>query len=139
MERPAMTMDSRPPEATGSNSDLVRSAALSSADLWQEILERLNEVQEGQLKLARAIQSLGMIVCEALSVNPQAVLGGGEATSLPRSPQRVPLAAGPSAQPDVEPADGRDPAASQNTIDALLGTDVFVPATPAPDVERPPD
>ena len=91
-----MTMESRQPEGTGSNPDLVRSAALSSADLWHEILERLNEVQEGQLQLARAIESLGMIVCEALSVNPQAVLSGGEATSLARTPPRVSLAAGPT-------------------------------------------
>src|SRR5580704_1847556 len=122
-----MTMESRQPEGTGSNSDLVRSAALSSADLWHEILERLNEVQEGQLKLARAIESLGMIVCEALSVNPQALLPGSEATSLARTAPRVPLAAGPQ----VEATDGRDPVASQKAIDSLLGSDVFVPAPAA--------
>jgi hypothetical protein len=129
-----MTMESRQPEGTGSNSDLVRSAAPSSADLWHEILERLNEVQEGQLKLARAIESLGMIVCEALSVNP-AALGGGEATSLARPAPRVPLAAGPP----VESTDGRDPAAARQAIDSLLASDVFVPATTTPAVEPPPD
>src|ERR1700722_2621099 len=96
-----MTMESPQPEEAESNSDLVRSAALSSADLWHEILGRLNEVQEGQLKLARAIESLGMIVCDALAVNPQAALGGSPATSLTRPPQRVSLAAGPSPQTSV--------------------------------------
>ena len=105
-----MTMENRQPEEAESNTGLVHSAALSSADLWHEILGRLNEVQEGQLKLARAIESLGMIVCEALSVNPQAALGDGETTALSRPPQRVSLAAGPSPQPSVGqvPANARD-------------------------------
>ena len=104
-----MTMESRQPEGTGPNADLVRSAALSSADLWHEILERLNEVQEGQLRLARAIESLGMIVCDALSVNPQSALSGAEQTSLARPSPRVQLAAGPPAQPNVT----SDPAATR--------------------------
>ncbi len=126
-----MTMESRQPEEAQSGSDLIPSAALSSADLWHEILGRLNEVQEGQLKLARAIESLGMIVCEALSVNPQAAIAGGEATALLRPPQRV-LAAGPSAPPNGEqtPVDAHDLASTQRTIDSLLGDDVFAPAGP---------
>ncbi len=75
-----MTMESRQPEAAGSDSGLMRSAAPSPADLWNEILQRLNDVQEGQLRLARAIESLGMIVCDALAVNPQAMLAGSETT-----------------------------------------------------------
>jgi hypothetical protein len=133
MEGPGMTMESRQPEEVQSSSGLVPSSALSSADLWHEILGRLNEVQEGQLKLARAIESLGMIVCEALSVNPQAAIAGGEATALSRPPQRVSLAAGPSAPPTGEqvPVDAHDLAATQRTIDSLLGDDVFAPAEPA--------
>jgi hypothetical protein len=109
-----MTMESRQPEETGSNADLVRSAALSSADLWHEILERLNEVQEGQLRLARAIESLGLIVCDALSVNPHAALSGGEPTSMARTAPRVQLAAGPPTQPTFT----SDPAATQRAIDS---------------------
>jgi eukaryotic-like serine/threonine-protein kinase len=124
-----MTMESRQPEGAGPNNDLVRSAALSSADLWHEILERLNEVQEGQLRLARAIESLGMIVCDALSVNPQSALSGGDTTSLPRTPQRVSLGAGPA---PVDATDPRNVATTQRTIDSLLGADVFAPAPPAP-------
>ena len=92
-----MTMESRQPEGAGSNSDLVRSAALSSADLWHEILERLNEVQEGQLRLARAIESLGMIVCDALSVNPQCGVQRrrGDASAPAHRSNVCPLAAGP--------------------------------------------
>src|SRR5580658_3470585 len=114
MEGPGMTVESRQPEGTGANSDLVRSAALSSADLWHEILQRLNEVQEGQLRLARAIESLGMIVCDALSIDPQSVLTGAETTSLPRTPQRVSLAAGPA---PTDATDPRNAAATQRTID----------------------
>ncbi|HVC71728.1 MAG TPA: hypothetical protein VNC61_15850 [Acidimicrobiales bacterium] len=131
-----MTMESRQPEGAGSNSDLVRSAALSSADLWHEVLERLNEVQEGQIRLARAIESLGMIVCDALSVNPQAALTGAEQTApLPRAQQRVPLAAGPppaDIKQQVAPSE-RELAATQRTIDSLLSSDVFVPAAPGPE------
>jgi len=130
-----MTMESRQPEGTGSNADLVRSAALSSADLWHEILERLNEVQEGQLRLARAIESLGKIVCDALSVNPQSALQGGEATSLARTPARVSLAAGPQTPAAGHAVnDGRDLVATQRTIDSLLGADVFTPASSPADV-----
>jgi len=136
-----MTMESRLPEGTGSNSDLVRSAALSSADLWHEILERLNEVQEGQIRLARAIESLGMIVCDALSVNPQAALSGGdETTPLPRAQQRVPLAAGPppSNVGQQLAATERDLAATQQTIDSLLSSDVFAPGTPESESKQAP-
>ena len=131
-----MTMESRQPEEGQSGSGLVPSSALSSADLWHEILGRLNEVQEGQIKLARAIESLGMIVCDALSVSPQAALGGGEATALARPPQRVSLAAGPSAPAGAEqiPADAQDPAATQRTVDSLLGADVFAPTGPPRDM-----
>jgi hypothetical protein len=131
-----MTMESRQPEGAESNSDLVRSAAPSPADLWHEILERLNEVQEGQLKLARAIESLGVIVCDALTVSPQAALGGGETAALPRTVQRVPLAAGPSTPPKVDHLvkDADDPETTQRKVDALLDTDVFTPASPAPDM-----
>lgn len=88
--RPGMTMESRQPEESDSKTGLVRSTAPSSADLWHEILGRLNEVQEGQLRLARAIESLGMIVCDALAVNPQAALAGRQPTAIPRSAERVP-------------------------------------------------
>ena len=143
MEGPGKTMESRQPEGTGSNNDLARSAALSSADLWHEILERLNEVQEGQLRLARAIESLGMIVCDALAVDPQAALNGAaETTALPRTQQRVPLAAGPPSQSAVEEhlaSSERDLAASQRTIDSLLSSDVFAPASSTPATEKVPD
>ncbi|HXQ44697.1 MAG TPA: hypothetical protein VN816_08665 [Acidimicrobiales bacterium] len=131
-----MTMESRQPEGAESNSNLVRPAALSSADLWHEIIERLNEVQEGQLRLARAIESLGVIVCDALSVNPQAALGGAEVATLPRSAQRVPLAAGPPAQPPVADlgTNTDDAATTQRKLDSLLDADVFAPASPAPDL-----
>jgi hypothetical protein len=128
-------MESRQPEETGSNADLVRSAALSSADLWHEILERLNEVQEGQLRLARAIESLGLIVCDALSVNPHAALSGGEPTSMARTAPRVQLAAGPPTQPTFT----SDPAATQRAIDSLLSSDVFTTASPPTEVPKTPD
>jgi len=132
-----MTMESRQPDETGSSSGLIPPATPSSPELWREILERLNEVQAGQLRLARAIESLGMIVCDALAVDPQAALSDGETTSLPRAPQRVSLAAGPSMPPNVEEqlaGSARDLAATQRTIDSLLSADVFAPA-PAPAAE----
>ena len=75
-----------------SDVDLVRSMALSSAELWHEILERLTQVQESQAALARAIETLGLIVRNALS--------GGRPSPAP--------APGPAAP--ARPKHGTDPA-----------------------------
>jgi hypothetical protein len=130
-----MTMESRQTEGPESNSGPVRSATPSPADLWQEILVRLNEVQEGQLRLARAIESLGMIVSESLSISPQAALGDGATVLSSRTAGRVSLAAGPQTQanPEKSVADPGDLAATQRKVDSLLGTDVFVLSPPTPE------
>jgi hypothetical protein len=130
-----MTMESRQPEGAESGSGPVRSATPSPADLWHEILARLNEVQEGQLRLARAIESLGMIVSDSLSISSQAALGDGATTLSRRTGGRVSLAAGPQTQanPETSGADAEDPAVTQRKIDSLLGTDVFVLSSPTPD------
>lgn len=47
--------------------DLVRSAALSSAELWHEILQRLSDVQESQSTLAQSIEELGSIMRDAIA------------------------------------------------------------------------
>lgn len=47
--------------------DLVRSVAVSSAELWHEILLRLSEVQQSQIILARSIEELGTIVRDAVT------------------------------------------------------------------------
>jgi len=64
--------------------DLVRTMALSSAELWHEILERLREVQESQARLASAIETLGGMVRDALAPDARPVLGAHS--------QRAPLA-----------------------------------------------
>ncbi len=48
--------------------ELVRSVALSSAELWHEILQRLTEVQQSQIILARSIEELGTIVRDAVTI-----------------------------------------------------------------------
>ncbi|HYA67685.1 MAG TPA: hypothetical protein VED63_03035, partial [Acidimicrobiales bacterium] len=55
--------------------DLVRTMALSSAELWHEILERLREVQESQVRLAGAIETLGVMVRDALAPDSRPALG----------------------------------------------------------------
>ncbi len=62
-------------DTSRSDVDLVRSMALSSAELWHEILERLREVQESQVRLAGAIETLGTMVRDALAPEAQPVLG----------------------------------------------------------------
>ena len=50
-----------------SPTDLIRSMALSSAELWHDVLQRLNEVQQGQRVLARAVAELGAMVQVSLA------------------------------------------------------------------------
>ncbi len=69
-----MTMDSGADEALPWAADLVRSMDLSSPRLWHEILERLREVQEGQAKLADAIEVLGFMVQDALESETHATI-----------------------------------------------------------------
>ena len=47
-------------------SNLVRTMALSSAELWHEVLQRLEQVQQSQNALARSIEDLGNILRQAL-------------------------------------------------------------------------
>ena len=49
-----------------SPSELVKSMAISSAELWHEILDRLTQVQQSQAALARSIDDLGSIIKNAL-------------------------------------------------------------------------
>ena len=49
-----------------SPSELVKSMAISSAELWHEILDRLTQVQQSQAALARSIDDLGSIIKSAL-------------------------------------------------------------------------
>ncbi|MHB8439968.1 MAG: hypothetical protein ACYDD4_12520 [Acidimicrobiales bacterium] len=46
--------------------DLIRSAAVSSAELWNDMLQRLAELQATQAELAQAIAEIGVVVREAL-------------------------------------------------------------------------
>ncbi len=69
-----MTIENGPPEGRPSSADVVRSVAGSSPALWHEILERLREVQESQVKLADAIEVLGLMVQDALDDDGRADL-----------------------------------------------------------------
>ncbi|HEY5025751.1 MAG TPA: hypothetical protein VII76_12310 [Acidimicrobiales bacterium] len=109
-----MTMESGPHEAQPWSADLVRSD-LSSPDLWHEILERLREVQEGQAKLADAIEVLGLMVQDALDAETQAPVGvpstetaegpavAPEALDWRWPPPEVPGSAGWAQEPDSQP------------------------------------
>lgn len=108
-----MTMESRPPEGSGPDSDLVRSMALSSGALWEEILLRLNEVQQGQARLAQAVEGLGMIVCEALAVDPTLALSAMQmAAELPGVSERLALPSAFASAPNVAGRRADEPTAA---------------------------
>jgi len=116
----------------GGDLHLVRSMALSSAELWHEVLRRLAEVQQSQLRLNQSIEQLtatvrtlvvegqgrgvpdgAMVAGAAL---PQALPAGGDpwradAASLPGQPAR--------AEPPLPPG-------------APAATDIALPAEPPP-------
>src|SRR5580704_18300368 len=69
-----MTIEHGPPEGRPSSADVVRSMAGSSPAPWHEILERLREVQESQVKLADAIEVLGLMVQDAIDDDGRADL-----------------------------------------------------------------
>jgi hypothetical protein len=103
-----MTMESgRDQGQPPADVDLVRTMALSSAELWHEILERLREVQESQVRLAGAIETLGEMVRDALVPDAQPVLGAhSRGASLARAtapPLGVLPDPGPAAGPVAEP------------------------------------
>ncbi|HUO49345.1 MAG TPA: hypothetical protein VMU09_10955, partial [Acidimicrobiales bacterium] len=72
-----MTVEGHRPGEDHVDADLVRSMALSSAELWHEILERLTQVQESQAALAKAISDLGVIMQNALGGETSPALAGG--------------------------------------------------------------
>ncbi|MHB8680571.1 MAG: hypothetical protein ACYDA2_00540 [Acidimicrobiales bacterium] len=57
--------------------DLIRSMAISSAELWNDVLQRLAELQESQLVLAQAVADLGAVVRESLPAAGHDALAAG--------------------------------------------------------------
>ncbi|MDE3086200.1 MAG: hypothetical protein KGJ77_05475 [Acidobacteriota bacterium] len=67
----------------GDTTDMIRSMALSSAELWHDVLQRLAELQESQVILARAIADLGAMVQESLASPRAAAIATGALGELP--------------------------------------------------------
>jgi len=104
-ESPGMALESGRHEAEPWSADLVRSIAVSSPELRHEILERLREVQEGQAKLADAIEVVEMMVHDALDSEAVDRLGA----PAPDTPSEEPsphnaASSGPSHLPDWDVA-----------------------------------
>lgn len=108
----------------------MRSMALSSAELWHDLLQRLTEVQESQAALARAIEDLGSIVRSALS----SVGSTGTRPALGPENLQEGLEPGPPRPSAQTPAAPRTPAAlgaKPDVLSALLGSPP-TPTYPAP-------
>ena len=71
------------PGPAGETTDLIRSMALSSAELWHDVLQRLAELQESQVVLAHAIAELGTMVRDSLPGSRAAELEAPAAGALP--------------------------------------------------------
>ena len=83
--------------AAGDTTDMIRSMALSSAELWHDVLQRLAELQESQVILARAIADLGAMVQESLASPRAAAIATGALDELPAG-----SAPGVSAEPATD-------------------------------------
>jgi hypothetical protein len=109
------------PGPAGDATDVIRSMALSSAELWHDVLQRLAELQESQVILAQAIADLGAMVQESLTT-PRAGELAGATDALP---------AGPA--PDVATA----PEPSLDLTTPSLDADVAPWSPPDPVLEAP--
>ncbi len=97
-------MDSRYQRGQPSSGELVRSMALSSAELWHEILERLHEMQESQAKLASAIEGLSVMFKDAIAPDDQPIVGA-HSRGVARARGELPtFATAPTLPPETEPA-----------------------------------
>ena len=127
-----MSSDNRYQAEPPSSGELVRSMALSSAELWHEILERLREVQESQARLAVAIEGLSVMFRDAIAPDDQPIVGAhSKGASLARGEPptfRTPPAIGSEASsaPDRSLASGSPDAV------ASIGTDVRSGPDPDP-------
>ncbi len=111
-------------------SELVKSMAISSAELWHEVLDRLTQVQQSQTALARSIDDLGSIIKSALPALAEA--GSAPQTLPPPIPQQ-------SGTPT--PAPRLAPTAPQTGLSALqpppapkqpISTPIDIPVPGAP-------
>jgi hypothetical protein len=85
-------------EGASAPTDLIRSMAVSSAELWNDVLQRLAELQHTQAQLAKAVAELGGMVRDALPAG--AAVPEGLRSVLDASPVGATLAlpAGPVAE-----------------------------------------
>ena len=83
-----MTIEGGQTEAV-SSAELIDSMVSSSADLWNEVLERLDAVQEGHTRLSHAVDHLGEVVSNVFAAEPETDLlvtedlSSGEASAEP--------------------------------------------------------
>ncbi|HXW33244.1 MAG TPA: hypothetical protein VEJ87_01615, partial [Acidimicrobiales bacterium] len=142
-----MTVESHQPDFTPSNAELVRTMALSSAELWHELLQRLTEVQQSQIALARSIEELGGIVRHALSGDNTPAIEGAATAQLgagdPTQDDALAASASASASAAVFQSplsQQRSPLSDQQSTNEIPTGDSALGVFPQPgiDVELPP-
>lgn len=94
-----------PAEGPQSPTEMIRSMALSSAELWHDTLQRLAEMQEGQILIAQALADLGAVVGELATRLDLLPLAGSHAALDAGAPEPAALEAGTDALPELEAAD----------------------------------
>lgn len=92
------------PQSEHSATDLIRSMALSSAELWHDVLQRLAEVQESQVILARAVAEIGATVKSLSAALP--ALNGGPTPALAVAPAQPAMHSGPAPAAEASSPDG---------------------------------
>jgi len=142
-----MTMESHEQTDQPSAGELVRTMAISSAELWQDLLDRLAQVQASQAALARAIEELGSLVRNVLGgaaalphgaegAEPLLLVGPVPASpSLPTPGLSIPPGTSEEATPgSPAPADASATVPQvepkPEVLNALLGTPGAAPPPP---------
>ncbi|HLX87556.1 MAG TPA: hypothetical protein VKR22_03705, partial [Acidimicrobiales bacterium] len=100
--------------------DMIKSMAISSAELWHDVLQRLSEVQEGQILIAQAIADLGSVV-DSLAAGT--LVPGGPALAPVAPMAELPEATAPQAlEPEgvVLGAVGAVPVEVEEAVDAPM-------------------
>ncbi len=113
-----------------SPSELVKSMAISSAELWHEVLDRLTQVQQSQIALAHSIDDLGSIIKSALPSLAEAA--SATQTLPPPVPQQAEI---PTLPPSFTPTPPQAGASSTAQPPPLVQTSTILQPPP---VGKPP-
>lgn len=124
------------PERHGPDSalatDLIKSMAVSSAELWHDVLQRLTELQTSQVLLAQAIAEMSAVMHESLRAGSLPQVAPADSTPALAAASSVP----PVSSSPTAPVESEAPAPATTTEPAI--EDEMVPSEDASNEWTPP-